>query len=508
MRKVLLLILSSLILPLYSFCQMYRMNKPLEIKGQEYDASLYLPSNLDSDGNRLVSITLQLVVSNNSDAQSAEQTSIYRNLKLFYKVDSNYNNNTTINIVSALSSSADGPFMNYTRCYLKKDGKEVKLQLSNGMESEKIKFHFNLVESDLFTVQPSDIIPDNPAIVQRNKLKDTSAINENSPVFNSLIRIAGSIDSPEFPDNLLLNQLIRNNSDFIFKMSMDLYLDIMRFKVDNYEYNRSKIRNFLLLHDLFYLRYERNESVLNRKIEACVRLLREASKRFNGGDIFYKDYPVQLTKEDIQKRSLLLIKPEPGRDNYHGSKRVKGEPDYYYEKYGLNVFMTNWKALSDPGVRSFSESYLTGLVERKQELTLRMYFIIQPRSAFSKEGDFKGVTAYGLKGLLFRDCPSNFIASIDNKYVAKIEEPSMQYLYNEAIGYLNKAVKGSQLFGKINDAELSRNNYTILGNWHQVFNDCEEGFSYLSARFSNLSSEEALLNFKLLTNYNCTMQPG
>ena len=120
-----LLILSSLILPLYSFCQMYRLNKPLEIKGQEYDASLYLPSNLDSDGNRLVSITLQLVVSNNSDAQSAEQTSIYRNLKLFYKVDSNYNNNTTINIVSALSSSADGPFMNYTRCYLKKDGKEV-----------------------------------------------------------------------------------------------------------------------------------------------------------------------------------------------------------------------------------------------------------------------------------------------------------------------------------------------------------------------------------------------
>ena len=508
MKKVWILILSALFISYYSFGQMYRIGKPLEIKGQEYDATLYLPADIDSNGNRFVSITLQLLASNNLNIQSDEQANNYRNLKLFYRVDSGFHNNTTINIVRELSSSSEGTFVNYTRCYLKKDGKEVKLQLSNGMESEKIKFHFSLVESDLYNVQQSDVNSVNPAIRQQIKLKDNNSADENNVVFNALVRIAGSIDSPQFPDNLYLYQLIKNNSDFIFKMTMDLYLDMMRFKANNYEYNRSKIKDFLLLHDLFYLRYEKNEAVLNKKIEACIKLLREASKRFNAGDIFYKDYPIQLSKEDIQKQPLLLIKSEPYRDDYYGAKRVKGEPDYYYTQNGLNVYLSNWKTLSDPGVRTFSESFLNGLVKSKQELTLRMYFIIQPRAAFSEEGNFKGVTAYGLKGLLFRDCPSNFIASIDNKYVGKIEETNVRFLYNEAIGYLNKAVKGSQLVGKINDDEMSRHNYTILGNWHRVFDDCEQGYSYISARVLKQSSDEALITFKLLTNYYCTMQPG
>lgn len=501
-------IIVSFFLSCFSFGQMYHTNKPIEIKGQQYDATLYLPSNMDSSGNRIVSISLQLLLSNNANAQSAEHVDPYRNLRLFYRVDSNYNNNTTINILRSLSSAAEGPFMNYTRCYVKKVGKEVKVQLSNGMDAEKIKLHFDLVESDLYTVQPSDMVPENPSILLQSRQKDINATEEKKVVFGSVVKIAGNIDNPAFPDNLHLYQLLKNNDEFIFKMTMDLYLDMMRFKAINHEYNRNNIKNFLLLHDLYYLRYEKNESILNSKVDACVKLLRAASKRFNAGDIFYKDYPVQLTKEDIRQRPLLLIKSEPDRDDYFGAKRVKGEPDYYYEQNGLNVYLSNWKTLSDPGVRSFSESYLNVLAERKQELTLRIYFIIQPRSAFSEDGSFKGVTAYGLKGLLFRDCPSNFIASIDNNFVGKIEEPNMRYLYDEAIGFLNKAVKGSQLAGKINDAEMARHNFSILGNWHRVFDDCQEGYSYLSAIVSKVSTEESMIIFKLLTNYNCTMQPG
>lgn len=508
MRKVWISILPCLLITCYCIGQMYRTSKPVEIKGLEYDATLYLPSSIDSSANRLISVSLQLLVSNNSNAQSAEQTSAYRSVRLFYKVDSNYKNTTTINIIKALSSYTESPFLNYTRCYLKKKKKEAIVLLSNGMESEKIKVYFELVQSDLFNVQPSDIIPENPAIQQTLKMKDSISVDSKMEVYNPSVRIAGNIDNPYFPDNLFLYQLIKDNSDFIFKMTMDLYLDMMRFKANNYEYNRSKIKDFLLLHDLFYLRYERNEALLNKKIEACIKLLREASKRFNAGDIFYKDYPLQLSKEDIQKRPLLLIKSDPYRDDYYETKRVKGEPDYYYEQNGLNIYLSNWKMLCEPEARTISESFLNGLVESKQQLTLRIYFIIQPRSAFAESGYFKGVTAYGLKAILFRDCPSNYIASIDNKFVAKIEEPNIRYLYNEAVGYLNKTIKGAQLIGKINDAEMSRHNYTVLGKWHRVFDDCEEGFAYLSARIFTSTSDETLLTFKLLTNYNCTMQSG
>lgn len=512
MKYLLATIISAFVFQLVSFSQVFKLKQPIEFKSNLYDAALYLPSGRDSNGSRIVSITFYLVSSGFAGNYSNEKTNAYKYIKNAYKIDSNNNNLSVINKVKELSTSEPGPFMNYSRCKIKVNEKEAKVYLSNGMDAETLKLHFFLVESNLFNVEVSDVLQSPLDKKLQTELQDTCKDKSECLVGNNapfvMVRLAGDIDNPQFPDNFQLRKIINNNTDFIFRMSMDLYLDMLRFKANNYEYDRTKIRNFLLAHDLFFIRYERNELVLAKKMEACIKLLRILSNYFNQGDIFYKDFRVELNKEDIKTKQLKLLKPDLQRDDYYGAKRVKGEPDYFYEQNGLNVYLTNWKSLIDPSARTYSQKYLEMLSSQNQALTLRIYFIIQPAPAFAPNGEFKGVTAYGLKGILFKDCPQRYMASIDNQSISAIEDAGIRRLYGDALGYLNKAVKESELTGKISKEDLIKNNYTFLGEWHQVFDDCESGFTFLAGRSFNVSPGQNLLTFKLLTNYNCTLQPG
>lgn len=451
-------------------------------------------------------------------------------IKKVFVFNQKYKNKKNVNLLAALSSEGEGLLVNYNKCLVKVRNGVVSLGLYSANGSDKVQLMLPESFSYLATEDEKNAQPVNKNVTpaKQHEPIDTAAIDTSirheSAQDSSINRetyticLVGDIDSPKFPQNPRLLSFLKNNNDFIFRLSMDLYLDILRFNAASVDYDREKIVNFLSIHDLMYMRYGFNEISLNKKVVACEKLLRRVNAVYTKGDVFYKDYTMELNRQDVETNPLVLAQNEPKKgDYYFNGQRVKGHADRFYTDNGLNVFLTNWTYLSSPAMRSTEETYLSCLSNKSQPLTLRIYFMVQPYGVYSKKGIFKGVTAYGLKGILFADCPSNYVCCIDNQDAIKKVQAAIDTLarqtdslavYKEAFTYLQNRIRHSGINQSVNPKTIYGDGYYPLGNWQQNYQDCQTGYSFWSGSVTRLPNKQALVSFKMLTNYQCPLQAG
>ena len=520
MKTTFILIILS-IFSIGAFSQLYKNNRFITIKGQVYKVEVkMLKGNADTITEKKLEVSFYPVYGENDNRKDVSGN--VGPIKKVFLFNQKYKNKKTVNLLPALSSGGKGPLMNYNRCYVKMRNGEVSLSINSAVASDRVQVTLPESLSYLATYDEThaghakkSMMPAAP-IAQGNSVATDSTGSQGAAV--SAIQssetyslcLVGDIDSQKFPRNPRLLGFLKNNSDFVFKLSMDLYLDILRFSADSADYDREKIVNFLTVYDLMYMRYGFNEMSLNKKVDACTKLLRKVNLVYAKGDIFYKDYKLELTKSDVTMNPFVLPNNEPQKDDYYNGKKVKGEPDRFYAENGLNIYLANWSALSSPAVRSADETYMSCLSEGSQAMTLRIYFMVQPFSAYSKKGVFKGVTANGLKGILFADCPGNYVCSIDTIEPddKKVKDSAKIHMYKAAVSYLQKFISRNGINGDINPKTIYGNGYYPLGDWKQIYPDCEVGYTFWSGSVTRLPGRQALVSFKMLTNYQCPLQPG
>lgn len=319
-------------------------------------------------------------------------------------------------------------------------------------------------------------------------------------------RWLGNIDAKDFPPHAQLQTFLLRNKDFNFHLSMDTYLDLLRFKAIDTAYEDEKVKKFLYLHDLLYLKYENNDALLAQKIKACKDMLHTACSKYNLQDIYYKDYKIDLNSLTANGRPTALM-PFDDKDDYYQTKRIKGEDNLYYTRNALSVYLTNWVALNDLNANYTPLDSILAKVDGA-DLTMRIYFLIQPSCAKDAEGTSKGVTAYGLKAVLFTDCPSKPLATIHNQDVYKIPDVVVRRCYFNALSYLNDSIKYVGYDEVINTAPLYHQGYSDLGQWYDPVGDCEVAYNYISGKIEKAMGKQVILSLRMMTNYNCTLQPG
>jgi hypothetical protein len=499
------------------FGQVYKSSAPLVYQGQVYDITVQLAP-ADTSGAKLVMVSFYLSGAEGVSYADFERSGSFSYVKKAFFVDANTKKSTGKNLLPDLSTAGENGLSGLTRCTLDSSGNEIKIALSNSIGSDKVEMNFSKPTSDLMPVDSKDVLPETYVDAEYLKIirggrgaavgvKVGSTEMELQP--NFIPRFAGDIDSKQFPQNLQLWRVLNYNRDFIFKTSMDLYLDIMRFKAIKYRYDKETVLNFLHLHDLRFFKYEQVDTLLNKKIKACVQLLSEAASKINLGDIYYKDFTIDTGRIDMSRKPFTLVPPDPQRDDYYASKRIKGEPDAHYTANALSLYLSNWVTMNDLAAnRTPLDTLIAKAGGDVKHLTLRVYFLIQPIPAFGTDGTFKGVSAYGLKAVLFKDCPATPLAVIKNTSIDNIADPVVKRCYRSAVSYLEDSIRFVSFDEVINGTVISDGDFKELGQWYKPVSGCEVGYHLLSGRLKKHPGGNAVLTLKMMTNYTCTFQPG
>jgi len=279
-----------------------------------------------------------------------------------------------------------------------------------------------------------------------------------------------------------------------------------------YNYDADKIKSLLKEYDLNYSQYSNNEFTITKKIQACVNILREATKKINWGEIYYKDFEITLGKYDFQKKLYTLLQRDY-RDDYFSTKKLAGETSIMYSSKGIDIYWANWGSLSDLVIpESEAESFLSKLGSNSRKLKYRVYFLLQPISCFDVHEYFQGITAYGLKSVLFRNCIDDQLKTIQNNFITQIVDKDVKRCYNKALTFLDTSANGAN--NTSNKYALEKSAYinwfaVNIAYWSQKHPDnCETGYFILNGKIEKENSEQALITFYVQTNYYYVMQPG
>lgn len=486
--------------------QVYSCKKPIIVDGQVYNVVV----KISEEGGQINSVAANFywLCPQQTNYADYERSGGFGFTKKLFTVVANEKG---VLQVSSESGSNSDPLKKFSRCIAKTSGGDLKLLFTNGTKSGSIEAEFAKGASDDLSEGP-----DINGYIDAEYVKyvtstadlhaDAKGALKLQPNFSPFLSC--SIDEKEFPRNDALRTFLRRNEDFVFKMNMDLYLDMVRYKVNRYSYSKEHFINFLRTHDLKFFQYELDDKLLDKKIEACSKLLSEASEKINLGDIFYKDFKISVDQVNGATNVFNLLNTEES-DDYYGTKRIKGARDEYYKENALSIFLSNWQLLSKLELKEIDSAALVKSIrDGAKELTMRVYFLIQPYPAIAGDGEFRGVIAYGLKAVLFKNCSSQVIATINNKTVNLISEPTVKRCYNNGCSYLGDALKHCILNKNINSNKLYEDGYKELGQVRTPLKNCDEGFAFLSATVKKAANDDRIISFRLMTNYDCTLQPG
>ena len=493
----------------------FHSKTPVVIKGETYNVTINLKrGDTTKNDTGYLAIILNRICTSATDYTNYEKLGGYHTIKRVYFAEVS-KDKITPNFVEDLSYDNGNVLDKYVFCNTTSIEYGLKVLLANSAGGDPIMIECWKVSSDLYAGIETTEIPygyfDDEYINFASATEKKLASKQPSSFSlkpNFVPRFCGNIEAKEFPGNLALRNFLKNNADFVFKMNMDLYLDIVRYKAHNFGYDEETIESFLRTHDLRFLRYVDDEEILEKKITACVKLLNEAAGYINLGEVYYKDYTIELDKLNTTSRQVLWAQYDP-KDDYYTTKRLFGETDYSYQQKALSLFLTNWSSLCSVVSDTIpTDAYINGLRKIGDKLTMRVYFLIQPSSAYDAEGNYKGVTAYGIKTILFKDCPTEVLFSADNKYINNIRNVEVRRCYNKAVMYLNSVIKNTELYDGLNTSWLYENNYFDLGDWHIPYDSCSQAYNYIAGQIIKTSSEERVMYFRLMTNYDCSLQPG
>lgn len=419
---------------------------------------------------------------------------------------------------------------NYLTCFPTFLNNTIRLLLFTGKNEENIEILFEPVESELFDLQSDNIEPQHykdieyfkeqyEQIVQfRDKRPPTEDdlndfLKRAKQYVNFNPTVAINIDDKNFPENSTLEQYLKQSTEFTLKVNMDFYMEILRFQVNSFQYNKRDITEILEKYDRGFLQYKNNEFVLQRKIQSCINILKEAVKKINLGNIFYKDIEVNLNKYDFQTQSFTLFRRESWKDDFYSTMKLFGESSVFELRRGVNIYLSNWNTFSELKINNKeAEDLLSKLGSGNRKMKVRIYFLIQPFPCFDFYGSFQGVIAYGLKGELFKNCITDDKIQISNEGIKKIVQQNANRCYSRALNFLNYSTNDTKTdkYFYVSNNELA-NGAINLAKWSNDHpENCETGNFLMNAKFEKSSNnpEERTMVFYIHTNYYYVMRPG
>lgn len=488
----------------------YKTREPIIYQGQVYAALLNIN---DIDTGRLekqmLALNFYLLKPEKGNNKSFESLGGYSNIKrVFVPVTSK-----EFKLVQDLSTPGSSGLCRFTRCFPSFFKEKIELVLTEFREYNNLKIQLYKVYTNLSVMNQTEFISDvykDEFYVNRLKANykfDTNNLIKDQLFVNFVPRYVGNIDSKEFPLNRELLNFFKNNSDFVFRISKDFYLDLLRFKANMFEYDKEKLTTFLKTYDLWFIKYQDNSELLNRKIQTCIRLLKNAINFINLGDIYYKEFPIYPRDVDLNSCQFEFITSDV-QEGY-SNKKIIGEDDAFYLANGLSVYLSNWGSLKSLNLsEAQTHPFLSRVVGNPKPVTFRVYFLLQPFPVFSDEGEFKGITAYGIKSMLYNPCSTNPLLSADNGYLKNISDSVVKRCYVSSINYLNKYFFQKGCNANVHVAQLYYDNFVELGTWHQPFPNCEIAYVYMSGKIKKVSDFQKVLCLRMMTNYKTTFQAG
>lgn len=488
----------------------YHTKQPIIYQGQVYAALLNL-NEADStlQSKKIIAINFYLLKPDKGNIQSFESFGGYGNIKRVFMPETE----KEFKLIPELSTPGNSGFCRFTRCFPDFSKDKIEVVLTEFRQFNNYKINFYKIETDLNAMNLKDFISDvYQDEVYVNRMKNTRSIDSNS-LFKDQIqinfspRLAGNIDSKEFPINKPLLSFLNNNSDFVFKVSKDLYFDILRFKANMFEYDKEKIYVFLKTYDLWFIKYQNNLEELEKKIIACTNFLKRAAKLVNLGDIYYKEFPIYPRDVDLNSCKFEFVMPNIPEG--YTTKKIIGEDDAFYLANGLNIYLSNWGSMKSMNLsEAQTHPFLSRIAGNPKPVTFRVYFLLQPFPVFSDEGEFKGITAYGLKSMLYNPCSTSPLLQSDNNYMKNISDTVVKRCYVSSINYLNKYLSYNGSNANVHLSELYYDNFIEMGNWHQPFPNCEVGYVFLAGKVKKASDVIRVLCLRMMTNYKTTFQLG
>ncbi len=508
-----------------STASVWRSKECVKINGLVYDAILSYVPNIGANRDSLA-ITLQfyLACAEPGNYSKFEELGTSYNIRKFYVGQPNNNASQSSQYSTRLTTRYnDGLILNrYTWCFPTYYNNEIQVLLFTGNDNENIKIDFRSTNSTLFKPDFTEVFPVDYRDVtkiesyreqQKKYNKSESEIIEYFKKFsiykNFEPTLSNNIENLDFPNNQTLKQLLQNNTEFNFRLSKDFYLEILRFRMISYDYTIDKIKTILKDYDQNYSQYSSNEFSITKKIEACVNILREAIKKINWGDIFYKDFEITLGKYDFQNKLFTLLQRD-FRDDYFSTKKLMGETSIFYSSKGVHIYWANWGSMSDLVIpESEAENFLAKVGSNSRRIKYRIYFLLQPISCFDESANFQGITAYGLKGVLYRNCISDELRTIDNNFINQIADKDISRCYRDATTYLNTQNTSSNNKYTIDKSAYINYGATNIAYWSQNHSEnCETGYFMLNGKIEKENQEQRLITFYVQTNYYYVMQPG
>jgi hypothetical protein len=502
----------------YAQINIYRCAKPVTINDGTYNVSITTQTiDTINNGTTYLLVTLNRICTRAQEYKGFEKLGGYQIIKRVYSFDAG-DQNSAAHFVADLSYDGGNILDKHIYCLLAytKDG--VKVRLSNSVGGDNLEFSCKKKSDEPSALTANDLVKDRYIDEDYlNYISSTASISNGSafvPYASSNLNVnfvpqfGGNIDDDAaFPAKGDLYNYLKNNYDFVFKMTIDLYLDIIKYRSCSNCFDKEVVDNFLHTHDLWYLRYANNPQVLNRKINACYKLLQEASGKINLGDIYYKDYGIDLNQMNLSANPFLWTAFD-NKDDYYTTKLLKGSSDAYYQKNALSLYLSNWISFNNLRADSSAFGILTRMKALGEKVTLRVYFLLQPSSAYNTDGTFKGITAYGLRSILYKNCPSHIILNVENNTIDNIKNTEAKRCYAKAAKYVDEIVHHPEQFNGLNTSVLYENNFTQLGSWRYTYKECEQAFNYLSGQVVKGAGDERTICFRIMTNYNCTFKPG
>ncbi len=486
----------------------YKTRQPIIYRGQVYAALL----NIDDTGHltsKNIALNFYLLKPEKGNIKSFESFGGYSNVKRVFVSETA----KEFKLVQELSTQGNDGLCRFTRCFPTFSKDKIDLVLTEFREFNNIKISLYKVYTNLNVMDQNDLISDlYKDEVYVNRLKTNNTLDKNNSIQDQLFvnfipRFIGNIDSKEFPLNRDLINFLKNNTDFVFRISKEFYLDLLRFKANMFEYDSEKFTVFLKTYDLWFIKYQDNPELLDRKINTCIRLLKNAIKFINLGDIYYKEFPIYARDVDLNSCHFEFITPEVVEG--YSTKKIIGEDDAFYLSNGLSIYISNWGSLKSLNLsEAQTHPFLSRVVGNPKPVTFRVYFLLQPFPVFSDEGEFKGITAYGIKSMLYNPCSINPLLSADNGYLKNISDSVVKRCYFSSVNYLNKYFSQKGCNANMHVAELYYDNFIELGTWHQPFPNCEIAYVYMSGKIKKVSDHEKVLCLRMMTNYKTTFQAG
>lgn len=521
--KTLFRVLTGVLLYFYSVnatASIWRSKKPMVINSDLYN--VYLSDTLVRTDILIITVRFDLVCSVAGYSNFESKGGHFSTENTYAgKLNNNRSGQRNPQVYTKLYNylGRNDQILKYDYLYPYYTDQQIKIILFNGNNSENIEIDFIKISSSLFPVNFQEI---NPYMYideqQINGLVELSRRNNGTEKEIEQIRmrfpknfepaIGNNIQGTDFPNNLPLRQLLQNNTEFDFELNMKFYFEILHFRMIPYIFNESHIKSLLKYYDRNYPKYSNNEFQIGKKIQGCINILREAGKKINWGEIFYKDYEIQLDKYDFDNKRFTVLNYKSS--DHYLTKTIHQEASWFRFNEFFGIYWANWISLNRLQIsESEAEKLLQKIGGNSRRVKLRTYFLLQPISVYDDYGYFQGITAFGLKSILFNKCVNEELAVIQNKTIPLIANGTVKKCYSNALNFLNTSAESESKLYSIEKSPFQTADMLNLGSYSQNHSEsCETGHFVLSASVKKEISEQRVLTFYLQTNYYYSIQNG